>query len=241
MRAEAEAALDGLFPATVAGAVLTLDDEVPCPYPAELDAIAGAAWRRQREFLAGRACAHAALRAIGHDGQPIGSGPMREPLWPAGVVGSISHAGRLAGAVATRAVDAWGVGMDIELLDPPLHAAVQRLVLSPGELRAAPELAKIAFAIKECVYKCLYPRTRWRLDFHDVGVEIDSPSGGWRAAVDRRFRLDGQPLAAMQGRFATCGPYVVVGLVMASAGPDPGTGRSPRGHPRHRACSSASA
>ncbi len=264
MRSEAKRVLDGLFSETVAVAATALDDESTCPYVAELDLIASATWRRRREFLAGRACAHAALRTIGRDGAPIGRGPMREPVWPAGVVGSISHSGELAGAVVARAGDAWGVGLDIELLDPPLEAAVQRLVLAPGELthgradeptlsRASEltpgwaddltlnrHLPKMAFAIKECVYKCLYPRTRWRLDFHDVLVEIDPAARCWRAAVDERFRLGGAPLAVLEGRLATCDRYVLVGLLMASAGPDRGTGRSPHGRRRPRACSSAS-
>ncbi len=62
---------------------------------------------------------------------------MREPLWPAGVVGSISHSGELAGAVVARASDAWSVGLDIELLDPPLDAAVQRMVLGPARHASA--------------------------------------------------------------------------------------------------------
>lgn len=240
MRVEAEVArvISALFPDTAATAVVTLGDELPCPYAGELEVIAGAGRVRRREFLAGRACAHAALRAIGRDGAPIARGTMREPLWPAGVVGSIAHGGQLAGAVVARAAEAWGVGLDIELLDPPLDEAVERMVLRPGELTANRDLARIAFAIKESVYKCLYPGTGWRLGFHDLVVEIDPASGRYTAVVDaRRPLLAGRRLGELEGGFATWGGHVLAGLAMASAGQGRGTGRSPRARPAARACS----
>lgn len=241
VEAEAAGVVRDLVPDTVAVAVATLGDELPCPYARELEVIAGASSRRRREFLAGRACAHAALRALGRDGAPIGRGAMREPLWPAGVVGSIAHGGHLAGALAARAAETWSVGLDIELLDPPLEDAVARLVLRPGELTPGRHLARVAFAIKECIYKCLYPATGWALGFHDVVVDIDPASGRYTAAVDPRWRLDGHPLSALEGGFATWSGHVLAVLVMASAGQGRGTGRSPREHRRPRACSSASA
>jgi len=189
--------------------------------------VATATAARRREFLAGRRCAHAALRAIGCDeGLAVGRGVMREPLWPAGVVGSISHAGGLAGAVAARTADAWGLGLDIELLEPPLDAALERIVMGPGELpRPArahplePYRSKIAFSVKECVHKCLFPRTRWALDFHDVAVAVDLDANGYEAVVDAGFRLAGRALPPLEGRFAVVGGYVLAGLWVGPGAP----------------------
>ena len=219
--------LTQLFPPAAGTALTRVGDEQPdCPYPSERAVTAGASGRRRCEFLAGRACAHAALRAIGGDGLPIGRGAMREPLWPSGVVGSISHAGGLAGAVVAPAGAAWGVGLDIEVVGPPLDAAVERLVLSPAELsgtdgarRPDPERAKIAFAAKECVYKCLFPRTRWPLELHDAAIEVDTDRCRYRAVVDERFRHDGVPLPPLQGRFAIVGSHVLAGLWIGPGGP----------------------
>jgi len=249
------AVLAPLFSPGAAGVLARVADSEPsCHHPSERAAVGGAGLRRRREFLAGRACAHAALRAVGRDGHPLGRGEEREPLWPPGVVGSISHAEGLVGAVVAPAAAAWGVGLDIELLDPPLDAAVERLVLAPAELarppgptaRLAAHRTKIAFAVKECVYKGLFPRTRWPLDFRDVTVEFDAERCRYRALVDDRFRLAGLPLAPLEGRFTLLGGHILVGLwigaegpVTASAGPDPGTDRSPRARRPPRACSSA--
>ena len=58
--------------------------------PAE---IARSAPKRQAEFLCGRIAAHEAMRRLGIEywRAPIGIGRSREPLWPHGVAGSISH------------------------------------------------------------------------------------------------------------------------------------------------------
>lgn len=197
--------------------------------------------RRRKEFLAGRACAHAVLEDLGCEDLPIGRGPFREPLWPPGVVGSIAHAGELAVAVASRSNEAWGLGIDVELLNPSLEAGVAALVLSPAEAALGPREAKVAFAVKECVFKCLFPRTGWRLEFHDVRVALDLDGGRFEARVAERFRLGGQPLPALEGRLAIRAGYVLAGLFMASPGPDRGTDRSPRVRRRSPACSSASA
>ncbi len=248
------AVLAPLFSPGAAGVLARVADSEPsCHHPSERAAVGGAGLRRRREFLAGRACAHAALRAVGRDGHPLGRGEEREPLWPPGVVGSISHAEGLVGAVVAPAAAAWGVGLDIELLDPPLDAAVERLVLAPAELARpdptaclAAHRTKVAFAVKECVYKGLFPRTRWPLELRDVTVEIDADRGRYRALVDDRFRLAGLPLAPLEGRFTLLAGHILVGLwigaggpVTASAGPGPGTDRSPRARRPPRACSSA--
>ncbi|MDQ6910424.1 MAG: hypothetical protein M3Z84_06530 [Actinomycetota bacterium] len=107
-------ALARLLPQTVSGRVARLDDQwAPSADPAEVPPL-GAAPQRRREFLGGRACAHAALSAIGRDDGPTAVGARHEPTWPPGVVGSISHGGEWAGAVVALDVDAIGLGLDIE-------------------------------------------------------------------------------------------------------------------------------
>ena len=70
---------------------------------------------RQSEFATGRSCAHRALAAIGADVDAIGQGSRRQPIWPDGVTGSISHAVGLAAAVATRVDSAVAsLGLDVE-------------------------------------------------------------------------------------------------------------------------------
>lgn len=216
-----DTALDGLFPPFVRMAVGPTADEPPCPFTEEVQAVARAVARRQREFLWGRAFARSALGSLGHPPVPIGVGPGRQPLWPAGVVGSIAHGGEWAGAAVARARDAWGIALDIEPLDPPLSAAVEALVHSSDELSSfasPPEMAlsssKVAFCAKECVFKSLYPRTGWSLDFLDATVEVDMAERRFRATLDHKFRLPDGPPGPLEGRFRLVHGLVVAGLVV---------------------------
>src|SRR5450830_253804 len=83
--------------------------------PAERDSIAGAVPARIAEFAAGRHCAHQALQAFGVAADvPLLRGPRREPLWPAGLVGSITHTAGYCAAVVAPASACAGLGIDAE-------------------------------------------------------------------------------------------------------------------------------
>ena len=184
--------------------VLGLVGDAESPYAEERRAVEGAGRRRRQEFLTGRSCAHAALAAVGRDEGPIGVGPDRRPLWPPGVVGSIAHAGALAGAVVARAGDVWAVGFDLEPLDPPLPPEVERLVGARAD-PLDPYASKVAFSAKECVYKCLFPVTGRAFDFADVTVDLDPAAGRFSARV---------AAASVPGRFLVDHGYIFTGLAL---------------------------
>ncbi|MFE9258352.1 4'-phosphopantetheinyl transferase superfamily protein [Streptomyces sp. NPDC006879] len=114
---------------------------------------------RRDDFLAGRCAARRAL--TGADlpaGEILRDG--RKPVFPSGSVGSISHDGGLAVAVAARAERYAALGCDLELRGLPLAAA--HLVLTPEErawTASAPDEAQAwwhllrAFCAKEAAYK----------------------------------------------------------------------------------------
>ena len=138
---------------------------------------------RRGEFAAGRSCAHRALAAIGADVVAIARGEHRDPLWPRGVTGSISHAGGLAAAVATwTAPTIAGIGIDLEVA----HGLAPELwthVLTPGE-RARCDAdddpvgaATTVFTAKEAAFKALYPLLGAEIDFLDATAEIGDHAG----------------------------------------------------------------
>ena len=187
----------------------------------EREAVAGAVASRRREFLCGRACAHAALRVLGRDAGPIGVGDRRQPLWPDGVVGSISHAGARVAAVVAHAADAWGLGLDVEPLAPVLDRGLARLLLTRAELEALQAshgdervLAKIVFSAKESVYKCVFPRTGWALDHHDVEIALDLERSRFSAVIAERFDSRELPAAVLVGDFRLVDGYVVTALAV---------------------------
>jgi 4'-phosphopantetheinyl transferase EntD len=174
-------ALAALLPPGVASAVRDPGEPIEL-HPEEAPFVARAVEKRQREFASGRACARLAMAELGLPPHAIPSGPRREPLWPTGVVGSVTHtAGFCAAAVSRRAAYA-GIGIDAEP-DGPLAEAVAARVCVPDELERASALgldpatlAHVLFSAKEAVYKCQFPESGTYLGFHDVRLELDERS-----------------------------------------------------------------
>ena len=70
--------------------------------------------KRLSDFSTGRYCAMKALEQIGIQNVIIPIGKDREPIWPEGIVGSISHCESLTGAIVSRKADHISLGLDIE-------------------------------------------------------------------------------------------------------------------------------
>lgn len=134
--------------------------------------ITGSVVKRKAEYLAGRYLCRLLLQAVGQSGQ-VAIGPQRQPLWPAGWLGSITHSGNRA--VAALWPDRGGrvLGLDLEHWMPAATAsALQSRITLPGELDglaahwSRESLLTLAFSSKECLYKALFPRVGRFFDFH---------------------------------------------------------------------------
>ncbi|TNF20145.1 MAG: 4'-phosphopantetheinyl transferase superfamily protein [Rhodobacteraceae bacterium] len=143
--------------------------------------LARAVPKRRAEYLAGRAVARQALARLGLQDCKIGRGDRGEPLWPAGVTGSLSHSHGTVGAwVAT---DGALLGLDIEALaDTRATRAIRHSVLMPEDLAGLgpdPDAATCTavFSAKEALYKALYPRVRRFFGFDHAHVVAIGPSG----------------------------------------------------------------
>lgn len=154
--------LASLFEPDVAVACLHQDEALPPDEPALGDASPA----RQREFAAGRQCARRALVALGLNPVPIARGHAGEPIWPQGVVGSISHAEGLCVAVAAHAGRVRGLGVDVEP-DREESVAFAKRICRQSELAAMERmgpsieaLAAVIFSAKEATYKLQFPLTQ---------------------------------------------------------------------------------
>lgn len=199
-----------LVPAGVV--VSTACDDLPEAelLPGEAEAVAGAVPQRRREFATGRLCARRALAGLGREWVAISVGQRREPLWPPGVVGSITHcAGYRACAVAeARSVAA--LGIDAEPNDD-LPARVTERVARGEELAMVARLAadipsicwdRLLFSAKEAVYKAWFPLTgRW-LGFGDASIAFDAEGGTFAARLLVPGPLVGErELTVLDGRW----------------------------------------
>src|SRR5690242_5958922 len=80
----------------------------------EAAAVAGAVAARRAEFAAGRSAARRALAELGIGPVALPVGERRMPVWPTGIVGSITHCVGLAAAAVAWADDLAALGIDVE-------------------------------------------------------------------------------------------------------------------------------
>ncbi|HAB14971.1 MAG TPA: 4'-phosphopantetheinyl transferase superfamily protein [Verrucomicrobiota bacterium] len=177
-------------------------------FPEESALVARAVPQRRLEFSLGRFCARQALAELGFPWAPILAGPQRQPLWPSGIVGSLTHcSGYVAAAVAEASnVIALGIDAEPQIGLPPETFG---LILSESERThlgrlPANEIAweRLIASAKESVFKAWYPLTgRW-LDFLDAEVTVDPGSGTFAAHLRVASpRLKGRDLSCWHGRY----------------------------------------
>lgn len=157
-------------------------------HPLEWRAIERAVMKRRLEFITARDL----TRAVMGENPSIGQGQLGEPLWPQGVVGSISHShGLVVVALADRSA-CRALGIDLEP-DRPLPEGVAEWVGRGDEIRASDASL---FAAKEAYYKAHASLHHRLLEFSEVRVEALG-DGRWRASEV----ASGLPTAPIEGRW----------------------------------------
>lgn len=109
----------------------------------------------------------------------------RAPVWPPGVVGSITHSRTIALAIVGRKDGVRGIGVDLERerrVDERIAARV--LVRRERENLVEQDWPTMLFAAKEAVYKAVNPLVGEYLEFTDVEVSA-SADGTYCAAMAR--------------------------------------------------------
>jgi enterobactin synthetase component D len=159
--------------------------------------------KRRREFRMGRAAAHRALDLLGIEERfAILRGAAGEPLWPAGVVGSITHAGDYAIAAAAPGGAASGIGIDLERIPEALQHDLSGHIASPEEaawIKQEPlgvvSRTIVLFSAKEALFKALYPICGRYIGFKEVSLSALPHAMAFKAALkfdaDPEFRRGG--------------------------------------------------
>ena len=137
---------------------------------------------RKEHYRSGRICAGEVLSKLGTLGQPVLRDPQtREPLWPEGISGAITHSGKWAAAAAGKTSDVSGIGIDLEDLERQVDSRISRHVCIPEEQKWLQECGedfleqnlKIIFSAKESIFKAFFPYTRTFLHFHDARILME--------------------------------------------------------------------
>ena len=180
--------------------------------------------KRLAEFAAGRRAAHQAMERLGVPVQAVAHGPDRAPVWPRGLVGSISHSDTHCLAVVARAGTYAALGLDLEE-DRDLPRDLIEVVCNPAErgwLSVQPEalrgrLARLIFSAKECAYKAQYGLTRQLIGFEAFEITPDLETGQFEAT----FVQDVLPFsrgACLHGQFSFGGGVIVTGTALPGKG-----------------------
>lgn len=186
--------------------------------PEERDVTAEMVAHRREEFAVGRSCARRGLSALGQPMRPLLPGPDREPRWPRGFVGSITHCRGFCAAAVARAGDIATIGIDAEV-NEPLPAGVLDQVALPAEIESMSAWTdmgicsdRLLFSAKESVFKAWFPLARQWLGFEDAYVRFDPATRTFEARLlIAAPQLGGNQVPSFRGRY-----HVVNGLVLTA-------------------------
>jgi 4'-phosphopantetheinyl transferase EntD len=175
--AQPSALVESLFPPGVAAAELRAPGNPALLDPDEALSVARAVPKRVREFAAGRLCARSALARFGIASFAVRVASDRQPLWPAGLVGSITHTQGFCAAVIGEHARFVGLGLDTENADavspnlwPSICVAEELAWIAALPAEEQTRAATLVFATKEAFYKCQYPSTGEWLSFSDLRI-----------------------------------------------------------------------
>lgn len=151
--------------------------------PAEVTIDHTMAPARRQQFVAGRVAARDALGQLGCTLVAVRSDADGVPIWPSGIVGSISHKRTLAIAAAVCQGQFAALGVDLELDESRNEVELVREVLVDRERPVCARLlaahtglmspATCVLSAKEAVYKALFPQLRLHLDWADIVLRFD--------------------------------------------------------------------
>ena len=209
-----------LFPDCVVTECCRIEEKDYELYPEERVSIQNAVAKRQREFGAGRSCARKAMARLGIKDSPLLKGPDGQPVWPAGIVGAISHSNVWCGAAVARKEDIRGIGLDIETIDR-VRMHIAKKVLTPLEMEwvkpsgeeAQMRLA-LLFSAKETVFKCVAPVYGKRFGFYDMVITHATEEQSFEVKLDDKISAEVLNCSTLIGQYLMHAGDVCTGMVL---------------------------
>lgn len=195
-------------------------------FPEEERILGEAVEKRRQEFTTARECARAALADLGFRPAPILAGQRGEPLWPDGIVGSLTHCDGYRACAVARSSEIVTVGIDAEP-----NAALPEGLLSdiarPEELPSLCRLARdsprvhwdrLLFSAKESVYKAWFPLAKRWLGFEQATIAIEREAGTFSARLlVPGPQLADQRLTGFSGRWLVRDGLVLTAIALTAS------------------------
>jgi 4'-phosphopantetheinyl transferase EntD len=218
--------IDAILPAAVSAVEAWRDLTDVTLFPEEEAAIGRAVGKRRREFISARGCARKALAGLGYEPGPIGSGERGEPIWPAGVVGGITHCTGYRACAVARSDEIATIGIDAEphaALPDRLLPRIARAEELPAMRRLDSEQPQVhwdrlLFSAKESVFKAWFPLAERSLGFEDSIVEFDRVGRSFEAKLLVPGPVvEGSALGGFSGRWAVGRGIVATAIAVSRA------------------------
>lgn len=140
----------------------------------------------------GRLCAQEAVQSLTGQCAAILTGPARQPVWPDGIIGSITHTKGYAAAIAARRQQStlWlkGLGYDAETISAVSLDIIHKIATPQEQVwirKASNPEARLAqlFSMKEALFKALNPETEVAIGFLEIELMPFSHNGKTSAAI----------------------------------------------------------
>ncbi|WP_436735737.1 4'-phosphopantetheinyl transferase family protein [Streptomyces sp. BBFR102] len=200
-------------------------------YAQEAAVVARAVHKRRAEFATVRHCARRAMADLGVAPAPLLPGERGAPVWPGGVIGSMTHCDGYRAAVVGPASRFRSVGVDAEPHDA-LPEGVLGTIALPSERERHRALRgerpdvhwdRLLFSAKESVYKAWFPLTgRW-LGFEEADLVIDPGTGPTGTFTARLLvpghTTSGAPLTGFAGRWRVDAGLVCTAIAVSAPAP----------------------
>ncbi|MFT5287743.1 MAG: 4'-phosphopantetheinyl transferase EntD, partial [Planctomycetota bacterium] len=158
-----------------------------------------------------------ALDQLGYAPTSIPPAADRSPIWPTGIVGTITHTRTFCAVAIAELRNSRCLGLDVEEYTPLKPELVERICSAREiawieEQTTSPDergrLAKLFFSAKEAFYKSQYPLTGRFLEFQDVELSINLERQSFTALV--RSEVDELPAdLRMRSRFLELDQFIV--------------------------------
>ncbi len=185
----------------------------------ELPFVQKAVPKRRRDFQAGRTCARRALGIIGVENAAIPVGERRQPIWPSGYTGSITHTKGYCAATVAKLTDCQNIGIDAEL-NTPLNSQVVPTILRKTEQMHIHDLEKthnshlnldkVIFSAKESIYKAFFPMYEVYLGFLEAELTLDLENMSFSARIHQKKK---DIRRSYNGSFCTDSEYVYTSVI----------------------------
>jgi 4'-phosphopantetheinyl transferase EntD len=182
--------LSELFPRSVGAAFVRISGVVFPLFPEEATTVRRAVAKRRIEYAAGRHCARLAMAELGQKPCAIPSGPDRGPIWPRGLVGSITHGSDECTAVVGFEECFRSIGIDMQMVGSVPQALASK-ILRWDEAVALDRTSRpddadwptLHFCLKEAAYKAFHPLYRKVIGFHDMRIAVKTEARHFLATV----------------------------------------------------------